>query len=178
MAPYNLIANSDKFRVISICCCPQCGRGPDVPDGDLSCRVSRYPQWESPPLAWKGNHPCLGGLLIVWICAAPSGERFTGAPLAPRLNQPTAVLGTIVSIFPRKLDPPCVPEVKRENPTQRVSRLRATKSEGGPPVRRSGPFCTAASGDRMIPVGRPLSVITRAFPSVGGAAVRVRIPPW
>ena len=174
--PPNPMGESDKIRMISTCCCPQCSLGPDDPEGDLPCYVLRCPQCESPPLAWKGNHPCLGGLLIVWICAAPSSERFTGAPLAPRLNQPTAVLGTIVSIFPRKMDPPCVPEVERENPTQRASRLRATKSEGGPPVRRSGPFCTAASGDRMIPVGRPLSVIPRAFPSVGGAAVRVRIP--
>ena len=186
VAPYNLIADSDKIRAISICCCPQCGCGPDVPDGDLSFGVSRCPQWESPPLAWEGNHPRLGSLLIVGICAAPSSERFTSAPLAPRLNQPTAVLRAIISIvppgrspacsnkilfrmsswtlavrYPRdrmnelavivgQKDPSCVPEVERENPTQRVRRLRATSSEGGPPLRRSGPFCTAASGDKVI----------------------------
>ena len=176
VAPYILIVESDKIRVISICCCPQCVRGPDVPAGDLSCRVFRCPQGESPPLAWKGNHPCLGGLLIVGTRAAPSSERFTGAPLAPRLNRPPAVLGTGVSIFPRGVDTPRVPEVKRKSPTRRIRRFRAAKSEGGLPVRRLGPLCTAASGDGMIPVGRPLSVIPRAFPSIGGAAVSVRIP--
>ena len=176
VAPYILIVESDKIRVISICCCPQCGLGPDVPEGDLSCRVFRCPQCESPPLAWKGNHPCLGGLLIVGTCAAPSSERFTGAPLAPRLNRPPAVLGTGVSIFPRGVDTPRVTEAKRKSPTRRIRRFRAAKSEGGLPVRRLGPLCTAASGDGMIPVGRPLSVIPRAFPSIGGAAVSVRIP--
>ena len=189
VAPYNLIAGSDKIRAISTCRCPQCGCGPDVPDGDLSFRVSRYPQWESPPLAWEGNHPRLGSSLLAGICAAPSSERFNSAPLAPRLNQPTAVLRAIISIVPpgrspacsNKIlfrmsswtlavryprdrmnelavivgpkDPSCVPEVERENPTQRVSRLRATSSEGGPPLRRSGPFCTAASRGQGDPCG-------------------------
>ena len=173
---FRLTRRPDQNRVISICCCPQCGLGPDDPEGDLACRVFRCPQCESPPLAWKGSHPCLGGLLIVWTCAAPSSERFTGAPLAPRLNRPPTVLGTVVSIFPPRVDPPRVTEAKRKSPTRRVSRLRATKSEGGLPVRRLDPLCTAASGDGMIPVGRPLSVIPRAFPSIGGAAVGVRIP--
>ena len=211
VAPYNLITDSDEVRVISICCYPQCGLGPDVPDEDLSCRMSRYSQWKSPSLTWKGNRPRLGGSLIVRTCAVLSNEKFTGAPLAPRLNRPPAVMGTEVNTFPREVDPPRVPKARRKGSTRRpsrfssvlgtvldispprmgpprvieakrkvsipgVNRIHATEPERDHPVRRSGSFRTAAPGDRTNPVGRPLSVIPRAFSSVDGAAVRVRTP--
>ena len=171
--PSNLIVESDK---IGVCCCPQYGLGPDTSEGDLPCRVFRCPQCESPPLAWKGKHPCFGGLLIVWTCAAPSSGRFTGAPLAPRLNRPPAFLGTVLNIFLRKMDSPHVTEVKRPSPIRRVNRLHTTNSERGLPVRRLSPLCTTASGDRTTPASRPLSVITRAFLSIGGVDVGIRIP--
>ena len=173
-APYNLISDSDEIRVMPMCCCLQCGLGPDAPEGDLSCQVFRCPQFEFPLIARERNHLRLVGLL--GVCAAPFGEGFTGVPLFPMFSRSPAVLGTVLDIFPQRVDPPRFTEVKGKIPIRGVNRLRATESERNHPVRRLGPLCTAASGDGKIPASRPLSVPTRASPSIGGVDVGVRIP--
>ena len=71
-APCNLTVNDDEIRVMSMCCYPQCGLGPDTPEGDLSCLVFRCPQYEFLLIAREGNHLRPVGLLVV--CAVPFSE--------------------------------------------------------------------------------------------------------
>ena len=102
-APYNLIVDGDEIRVMSMCCCPQCGLGPDAPEGDLSCHVFRCPQYESPLIAREGNHLRPVGLLVV--CAVPFSE------VVPFCEKVTDVYPSLVSSRPSAVpraigDPP------------------------------------------------------------------------
>ena len=175
-APCNLAVNDHEIRVMSMCYYPQCSLGPDTPERNSSCIVPCYLTSKFVSRVRGADHPCLVGLLIVRTCAAPFSEEFTGVPLFPMFSRPSAVLGTVLDIFLRRVDPPRATDVEGKIPARRANRLRATELKRDIPVRRLGPLCPTASGDRMISASRPPSVTTRTPPSIGGVDIGVRIP--
>ena len=172
-APCNLTVNDNEIRVMSMCCYPQCGLGPDTPERSSSCLVSCYPKCEFILKAREANHPCLVGLPIVWTCAAPFSEaapfskELTGVSLFPVSSRPSAVLGTVRDIFLRRVDPPRTTDVKGKIPARRANRLCATELKKEVPVRRLGPLCTTELREEVSTVrSDPLCTaeLTRKIP--------------
>ena len=180
VAPCNLTVNDHEIRVMLMCCYPQCGLGPDAPEGGSSCLVPCCTQYEFLLRAREVNHPRLVGLKIA--CAAPFSEvvpyceELTGVYPSLVPSRPSAVLGTVLDIFLRRVDPPRATDVKGKIPVRRANRLSATELKMDLPARGLGPLCTTASGDRMTSASRLPATTTRAPPSIGGVDVGVRIP--
>ena len=170
-APCNLTVNYDESRVMSMRCYPQCGLGPDTPEGDSSCLVSCCTQYEFLLRAREVNHLRLVGLLIV--CAAPFSEvvpfceELTGVYPSLVSSRPSAVLRTIRDILLRRADPPRTTDGKGKIPARRANRLCATELKKEVPVRRLGPLCTTESPvEAFIVRSNPLCMteLTRKIP--------------
>ena len=52
-APCNMAVDDHELKVMLMCCYPQCGLGPDTPEGGSSCLVPCCTQYEFPLRAWK-----------------------------------------------------------------------------------------------------------------------------
>ena len=169
-APCNLAVNDNEIRVMSMCCYPQCGLGPDTPGRNSSCLVSCHPQSKLVLRAREANRPCPMGSLIVWTCAAhssedaplseaaPFSEELTGVSLLPVSSRPSAVSGTIRDIFLRRVDPPRNTDVKGKVPVRIRSLIQSctTGLKGVVPIRKVIQSCAAgAPGSKgVVPIRR------------------------
>ena len=176
-APCHPAVNNNEIRVMSMCCCPRCSLDPDTPERNSSCLVSCYLENKFVSRVRGTNHPCLVGLLIVRTCAAPFSEEFTGVSLFPMFSLPSAVLGTILDIFLRRVDPPRATDEEGKIPALGANRLHATELKKEIPGKKIRPaLSNSVRGQDDLSENCPPSVTTRTPSSIGGVDVGVRIP--
>ena len=101
------------------------------------------------------------------VCAVPFSE------VVPFCVELTDVYPSLVR---RRLDTPRGTDVERRIPAQGANRPGATESKKEIPASRLNQLFPTTLEGRMIAENCPLSVTTRASPSIGGVDVGVRIP--
>ena len=142
-APCNMAVDDHEFKVMLMCYYPQCGLGPDTPEGDSSCLVPCCTQYEFSLRVQEVNHLRLVSLPIV--CAAPfrkvvpSCEELTGVYPSLVTSWPSAVLGTVLDLFLRRADPPRATEDGRRDPRSEGQSTQCNRVKGGSPRKRIGP---------------------------------------